>query len=690
MNSRFLCFVWFIFFLLPLEAQKNEPVPVDKAEEIVLIDGQKFWLHKVKAGQTIYSLSKAYDVRQDAIIAANPKLKDEGLKTEMVVKIPVAEKGPEELEQSWRFFYHVIKPGETLYSLARRFGVKLGDLYKHNPDIEENDIQVGQKIKILKRKAKDEELIHRSKRSDFYFHEVERKETLYSLAKFYGVKIDSILKYNPEVRKEGLQTRQVLKVPRKKPDVDSVKVDSVKPDSLITEEALYDCDTFRLEKERPLEVVFFLPFYAERSVGMKDLDGEDSADLQQKTDQYIYPGAVNAVEFYQGALLAFDEWRAKGIDVNVKFFDTRKDTLVLKRMIRKIDFSNTDLIIGPAFSSCFDILAREVEEYEIPVVSPFSDNNDLVEKHPMAFQVNPSLKTKVDSTCRYISQFQDSLNMIMVYSTHIADYDLVNEFKSCLLERDLILPDSLHKMRKLLSISSKNDSQNIDSLYLDSLVTMISYYDTLDWELRRALSKYHENLIFIPSERETLVGSIVSRLRTLSNLGYKIRIIGLPGWNQFRNIDLQDYYDLRMTFATPFFFDFNEPAVVDITRKYRNYFYNDLYKVTYDGYNFTLMGYDIVNWFFSGFKNYGRQFYRCLDQINKPVIQTNYRFVKKKSDVGYENIRLQFYQYKPDMKLIKLAAPFFIKEAGSPKPKQYQHPADTSSVKNKPLYFPEK
>ncbi len=688
MSRLFICLFWFICFLISIDGQNKEPVPVEKSTEKVVIDGQKFWLHKTKAGQTIYSLSKAYDVSQDTIQAVNSKLKNEGLKSEMEVKIPVIKREPKEIEQDRRFFYHVIKPGETLYSLARRYGVKPEDLYRHNPDIEENDLQVGQEIKILKRKAKDEELIQRSRSSNFYFHEVQRKETLYAVSKFYGVSIDSILKYNPKLRKEGLNVRQVVKVPRKQ-DVDSAEVDSIKSDSLLPDKVLYDCDTFRLKKDRSLEVVFFLPFYAEESVGMKDLKGEDSIDLQEETDQYIYPGAVNAVEFYQGALLALDEWREKGIDVNVRFFDTRKDTIVLKQLIRDIDFSNADLIIGPAFSSCFDILAREVEEYEIPVVSPFSDNNDLVKKHAMAFQVNPSLKTKVDSTCRYISQFQDSLNMVMVYSAHIADYDLVREFKSCLIENELILPDSLHEIRESLDYSSKRVSQNIDSLFLDSLVTMISYYNTLDWEFRSALSKYHENLIFIPSERETLVGSIVSRLRTLRNLGYKIRIIGLPAWNQFRNIDLQDYYDLKMTFATAFFFDFNDPAVVDITRKYRKHFYNDLYKITYDGYNFTLLGYDIVNWFLNAFKEYGRNFDLCADQISEPVIQSNYHFVRKDSIRGYENTRLHFYQYSPDMKMIKLENPFFIKEE-TDFPKAKQAPADTTSIKNKPIYFPDK
>ena len=89
-------------------------------ERIVYIDGAKYRIHVVSKGETLYSLSKRYEVSIDEIMATNPALAD-GLKTDQMIKIPYngsnerSEKRPKK-----QFDIHTVKKGETIYSISRR------------------------------------------------------------------------------------------------------------------------------------------------------------------------------------------------------------------------------------------------------------------------------------------------------------------------------------------------------------------------------------------------------------------------------------------------------------------------------------------------------------------------------------------------------------------------------------------
>ena len=68
-------------------AQDFVATPVEISSEKVNVRGIVYYLHKELKGHTLYSISKAYGVSQDAIREANPVL-SEGLKAGMLLYIP--------------------------------------------------------------------------------------------------------------------------------------------------------------------------------------------------------------------------------------------------------------------------------------------------------------------------------------------------------------------------------------------------------------------------------------------------------------------------------------------------------------------------------------------------------------------------------------------------------------------------
>lgn len=87
MNNRLFSFLVFLFGML-LSSQLYAQVDSERSKEITKIGHKEYYMHHVKQGQTVYSLSKLYNVSVEEIELLNPEVK-KGLKPGHVLGIPV-------------------------------------------------------------------------------------------------------------------------------------------------------------------------------------------------------------------------------------------------------------------------------------------------------------------------------------------------------------------------------------------------------------------------------------------------------------------------------------------------------------------------------------------------------------------------------------------------------------------------
>ena len=104
---------------------------------------------------------------------------------------------------------HNVKQGETVFSIAKQYGVTEEAIYRLNPDarkgIQENN--------ILIIPAQDDQQNYSEQVVDFKRHRVKRKETLFSIAQKYGVTVDDIKKYNKQLYSEQLRKGDKIMIP---------------------------------------------------------------------------------------------------------------------------------------------------------------------------------------------------------------------------------------------------------------------------------------------------------------------------------------------------------------------------------------------------------------------------------------------------------------------------------------------
>ena len=112
---------------------------------------------------------------------------------------------------------HTVKAGETVYRITKEYNISKDDLIKWNPEypgIKNNDLSIGQ---VLKVKATEsvitidrEEVLEK-----FLTHTVKSKETVYSLTRFYNISKDDLIRLNPEfpdIVNNNLSIGQLLKI----------------------------------------------------------------------------------------------------------------------------------------------------------------------------------------------------------------------------------------------------------------------------------------------------------------------------------------------------------------------------------------------------------------------------------------------------------------------------------------------
>lgn len=105
--------------------------------------GLKTIEHIVEKGQTLYFISKKYDMSVQDIMRFNPQIgKDMILKEGMILKIYTK---PTPVLNVANHKYHIVEKGETLYSLSKIYNISVDDLIYLN-QLQTPNIAIGDKI----------------------------------------------------------------------------------------------------------------------------------------------------------------------------------------------------------------------------------------------------------------------------------------------------------------------------------------------------------------------------------------------------------------------------------------------------------------------------------------------------------------------------------------------------------------
>jgi len=625
----------------PVTAQE-QPYTVHRSENKIILEGKVYYIHIVKEKETLFGISRAYNVSQKGIAAENPDI-FAGLQVGMVLKIPSEPVMDESAEtnETEEYFNHVVQEGETLYFLSGKYGIDVLEIERANPDISITDMQVNQVIKIPKRKEPSTAQNLFSTDS-FIYHYVKTGETLYSLSVYYNISIEEIKEINPELRWGELQYDEYIKIPRR---TDSLTEEvNLAVDSMLIDTLFGDIDTLgvpfwsevKWRRIRPgpirgtIHVAMLLPLdlywdVETDSLDLLDIDDEGimRKDKDDKKDM-INPRIIGYLEFYEGALLAINELREQGYSVTLYVFDTERSRERTREILRKWEMEEMDLIIGPVNFWNMELVANFARQHEIPMVSPFSSDREIVRYNPYIFQVTPSYDVEFKSWAEYISDYYDK-TIILFHDGDPTEYHKVQ-----------FLKDEIFKQ-----ISEKADLEDV-------IFKEVVMNDSVFVDMNHVLTHDGENLVIIPSDNEAYVSNVISPLFYLLDQ-YQIEVAGMPQWNGFRNIDLEYFHKLKMSYFTSFYVDYYKPEMKEFIKDFRKIYYTEPYRVMPRGYNLSVYGYDLISAFVKAVGEYGKNIIYFADEMEADPILGPYKFERINDFGGHVNAHISIIKFSPNL-----------------------------------------
>ena len=149
----------------------------------------------VKSGDSLWSIAKRYGVSIDDIKKAN-NLSSNLLNIGQVLIIPSEEEPPEIGD----FIVYTVSSGDNLYKIATKYNLTVDDLVNYN-DLATTNLSIGQQL-----------LIPVQKTDETQTYIVKSGDTLYSIASKYGISVNTLKNYN-NLTTNVLSIGQKLNIP---------------------------------------------------------------------------------------------------------------------------------------------------------------------------------------------------------------------------------------------------------------------------------------------------------------------------------------------------------------------------------------------------------------------------------------------------------------------------------------------
>ncbi|MEO5788013.1 LysM peptidoglycan-binding domain-containing protein, partial [Gelidibacter sp.] len=343
-----------------------------------------FKSHKVQRKETLYSISKEYNIEVEDIKKHNKSLYSENLKKGDQIRIPEYKTIVSKVIPNNALKTYKVQPKEGKWGVAYKFGITVAELETLNPKMGEV-LQAGD---ILNVPNTDSE---KTMDVNYNYYTVQKSEGYYRLKVKLGLSQEQLEKLNPELKVDGLKEGMVLKVPHNVTVGDTiVKVEGTNL-------------TSKLKNLKTKQIAVMLPFRLNRV----NADSVQQAKDMIKTDRRLSV----SLDFQSGVLMAVDSAKQLGISTKLKVFDTGDQLAEVSKILNSNDFSKYDAVIGPLMPNDLDRVAKALENDKIPVISPINKPTQLYEN---VFQTIPEPEILEHAMIQFVKDDQSRRNVVII------------------------------------------------------------------------------------------------------------------------------------------------------------------------------------------------------------------------------------------------------------------------------------
>ena len=456
-----------------------------------------------------------------------------------------------------KYIIHNVEKGETLYSLARRYGVTVDDISGVNAVLSEG-LKAGQRIKIPVNVEKEAPQTTR-------LHKVEKGETLYSLAKSNNLTIEELQAANPHIKK-GLKAGQLIDIPLKAGD-DKSSAPTPAPSTKPIEESAPN------KEEQPQTVVSEVEPKLAETVSFRSLKRGDKAEvaLLLPLGSDAQP-SQNYLDFYRGFLLGLDSVRMAGYSVNLNLYNTAHDHNRISEIIASGALDSANLVVGPVYEDELIPIAAALKDKGTPVVSPLANLTQITSNN--VFQMSPSPATKLDK----VRNMFDGSKRVVIISTDNIDKEFDAEVRSMLKDTSYVVEHKyIYEHPSIIEKREKEREKMREKLREEGIADSLMMIDETPSpsDMSPLLRGEEPTVIAITADNEIEVDRILAAIAS-ANIALTARsqrvvpfvVYGNNRWNRYRNIDRATLFNNNVSMLSTYHARRSEPVIKAFDKRF--------------------------------------------------------------------------------------------------------------------------
>jgi len=538
-------------------AQDYVPTPVTISSEKVKLNGKLYYAHLVLERQTIFSIAKAYGVTEQDLYDANPSLRETGLQKSSILLIPVDKQ------------------------------------------------KVTEKVTESAQKTQESPSRQQVQQDEYKEHTVRWYEDIDDIARRYNVSAQEIMDYN-HLTSRKLTTRQVLRIPLKRADapvfipVEPVQEPAVEQPQEVNQETP-EQEWVPQEKPEENEYIVSQP--------------KDLVDFTLLLPLKVGNSATEAnMDFYSGVLMALKDLEAEGLKVNMHVHDLyagMPDVEVLWK---------SDFVLGPVASRDVEVMLQMIDG-RVPLVSPLDQRAaSLSNSYRKFIQAPAGAENQYEDLAQWV---QDDLssedNILFVSEKNASNVQAAVNIRAAMARREL-------------NYQIMNYAISVGRAIPDSLSQYL---------VRRGV-----NRVVVASESEPFVGDVVRNLGIMLGKGYDIVMYAPSKVRNFDSIDGTVLHDVSSHISTAYHVNYGSPEVDEFVRAYRALFRTEPSQ-------FAFQGYDTACYFVRSVARHGAAWTNKLGLERSHGLHTDFLFEADDND-NRHNVAIRRIIYQPDYTTILL------------------------------------
>lgn len=667
----------FVFFLLalflPIAAVAQ--VVVARSTEIISIGGVEYYMHHVKQGETLYSISKAYNVSIEEITSKNPEVND-GLQADMVIGIPVVEDSAEETQpvqneteskmietrnaNSYDGNYTVGRD-ETLYMIAKRFGIDLADFKALNPGLTNKPAE-GTVIKVPP--IRNEE--------DYLVHKVELNEKTSSLLAKWKVDEDTFRALNPAVGSHVFSDQMIL-IPIEKAEVIEIPIivdDAAEEEPLAAEEPVHE--TVIVEEEPVLasgcveksenaheryKVALLIPLYL-NEVGDIDISPESVVKARKARP-------LSFLQFYEGFMIAIDSLtKYYGLNLDLTVIDVTENLGTAQNAVKQLEKNPADLIVGPFFSKSFGVVQEYAKNHKTLIVNPLSTRGNIIEGNPYVIKLKPNAAGQLSQLASLVNRNYADSNVSIICQGSISEnstayLDEMERLLNLAINSEVVLTNDdflryaqEESRRKEMGnrlpstievegqIYATKDLKNgvLGNVRVENSVGRYVYGSDGLNAFNKNLSEVRNNLVIAYGNDNVFATQMLNKLNKNAET-HPITLVAMPDWSGLDKLLVDNLLKMNAIYFSEDFVDYNSNEAKRFIFQFRN-------KYTCEPTDYAFCGFDVAWYFMNAFMRFGHEPKDCLLNFEMPLLSNSFSFVKNASENGLENYQWSIYQFE--------------------------------------------